>query len=73
MAFHVTMMGSFGDRLQRFTDTRGFVPEAHDEFDTMHYPSDWDMSEDDWREFRQEAVRATAAADAAIEAWRKKS
>ncbi len=69
MSFHAKNFGSFAGLLDRYTDTRGYVPEAGDEQKDFTYRQDIA----DWKAFVERAVRATEETQRNVETWREES
>lgn len=67
MAFHKTMLGSFGTNLP--SDRNGFVPEEGDDLDGFDFGDDFEGDSDLWEEFIARAVKATKEAQAALASW----
>jgi hypothetical protein len=64
--FHKSNLGKFGDTLP--CDRNGFVPEAGDWFGKFDFGGDLDA--DDFDDFLNDAIDATADAEVALAEWR---
>lgn len=77
MAFHKSNLGSFGADLP--CDLAGYVPEADDraeQFDVDLVGDDqreWWYEDGGFEEWRDEAVKATAKAEAALAEWQEQN
>jgi len=72
MSYHITNLGSFSNRVRRYADLDGYVPEDGDPRQYFTYDTSGDdFDEDTWAEWVASAIAATEEAERGLACWRR--